>query len=127
MDDGKLYKFPTIIHIMHVSKVSDIQGSFEPSKALTAGEKIVIQGFSVKDAESVGSPVAEIQTTEGLRHSFGKTIVGQAKSDYWIKAVKECVKKDASDGLDCWVVEMEAEKTGRPMLSLSMFQPKKSS
>ena len=109
---------------MHVSKVSDIKGSFEPSKALTAGEKIVIQGFSVKTAESVGSPVAEIQTTEGLRHSFGKTIVGQAKSDYWIDIVTKCVEKDASDGLDCYVVEREAEGTGRMMLALSMFPPK---
>ena len=109
---------------MHVSKVSDIKGSFEPSKALTAGEKIVIQGFSVKTAESVGSPVAEIQTTEGLRHSFGKTIVGQAKSDYWKDIVDKCVSKDATDGLDCYVVEREAEGTGRMMLALSMFPPK---
>ena len=109
---------------MHVSKVSDIKGSFEPSKALTAGEKIVIQGLSVKDAPSVGSPVAEIQTTEGLRHSFGKTIVGQAKSDYWIDIVTKCVDKDATDGLDCYVIEREAEGTGRMMLALSMFPPR---
>ena len=109
---------------MHVSKVSDIQGSFEPSKALTAGEKIVIQGFNVKDAESVGSPVAEIQTTEGLRHSFGKTIVGQEKSDYWKDIVTKCVEKYASDGLDCYVIEREAEVTCRIMLALSMFPPR---
>ena len=109
---------------MHVSKVTDIQGSFEQSKALTAGEKIVIQGFKVKDAESVGSKVAEIQTTEGLRHSFGKAVIGQAKSDYWNDIVDKCVAKDASDGLDCYVIEREAEGTGRMMLALSMFPPK---
>jgi len=109
---------------MHVSKVTDIAGSFEQSKALTAGEKIVIQGFKVKQAESIGSPVAEINTTEGLRHSFGKTIVGQAKSEYWNDIVNKCVAKDASDGLDCYVIEREAEGTGRMMLALSMFPPK---
>ena len=75
---------------MHVSKVTDIQGSFEQSKSLTAGEKIVIQSFK----------------------------------DYWNDIVNKCVAKDASDGLDCYVVEREAEGTGRMMLALSMFPPK---
>jgi hypothetical protein len=112
---------------MHVSEVLEIDSNTGSSTPLTVGEKIVVQNFKIKHVEDLDADVAEITTTNGMRHSFGKAIVGQAKSDYWIKAVKECVKKDASDGLDCWVVEMEAEKTGRPMLSLSMFQPKKSS
>jgi len=106
---------------MHVSKVLDIDGSFQQSTALVAGEKIVIQGFNVKDAPSVGAKVVEITTTDGLRHSFGKTIIGQANSDYWKDAVAKCVKADANDGLDCWIEEREAEGTGRMMLALSMF------
>tara|TARA_R110002020_G_scaffold11474_3_gene43153 strand:+ start:355 stop:687 length:333 start_codon:yes stop_codon:yes gene_type:complete len=109
---------------MHVSKVLDIDGSFQQTTALVAGEKIVIQGFNVKDAPSVGAKVAEITTTDGLRHSFGKTIIGQAKSDYWIDTVKKCVDADSTDGLDVYVIEREAEGTGRMMLALSMFPPK---
>ena len=109
---------------MHVSKVLDIDGSFQQTTPIVAGEKIVVQGFTVKDVPSVGAKVAEIQTTEGLRHSFGKTIIGQAKSDYWIDTVKKCVDVDATNGLDVYVIEREAEGTGRMMLALSMFPPK---
>lgn len=109
---------------MNVSKVLDVGSSFEQSETLKAGEKIVIQGFKIKAVEDVGADVVEIQTTEGLRHSFGKTVIGQAKSDYWVDAVAKCVEKDAADGLDAYVVEKTAEGTGRPMLCLSMFPPK---
>jgi hypothetical protein len=109
---------------MNVSEVLNIDSSFDRSEKLVAGQKIVIQGFKVKNVEEVGANVVEIQTTEGLRHSFGKAVIGQAKSDYWIDAVKKCVDKDAADGLDTYVVEKEAEGTGRMMLSLSMFPPK---
>jgi|TARA_R110000824_G_scaffold12395_3_gene54338 hypothetical protein len=109
---------------MNVSEVVDIDGSFQNSTAIIAGDKITIQGFTVKHVESLGSDVAEIKTTSGLRHSFGKAVVGQAKSEYWNDIVTKCIKKDASDGLDVYVVEREAEGTGRMMLSLSMFPPK---
>ncbi|MFM7796009.1 MAG: hypothetical protein ACKO7N_04525 [Candidatus Nitrosotenuis sp.] len=109
---------------MNVSDVLDIESNYGNSVALKVGDKIVIQGFKVKHVEGVGSDVAEIKTTTGMRHSFGKTIIGQAKSEYWNSVVKKCVDKDASDGLDAWVVEKIAEKTNRPMLSLSMFPPK---
>ena len=109
---------------MNVSEVLDIDSSTQNSTPLVVGEKITIQKFNVKHVKEVGADVAEITTTQGDRHSFGKAIVGQAKSDYWIDVVQKCVEKDASDGLDCYVIEMEAEKTGRPMLSLSMFPPK---
>jgi hypothetical protein len=109
---------------MHVSDVLDIETSHGNSTPLKVGEKITIQGFKVKHVDGVGSDVAEIKTTSGMRHSFGKTIVGQAKSEYWQEVVKKCLEKDASDGLDCWVVEKEAEGTHRSMLSLSMFPPK---
>ena len=109
---------------MHVSKVLEIDSSFEKSRALVVGEKIVIQGFHVKNVEQVGSDVAEIKTTEGLRHSFGKAVLGQAKSKWWQETVAKCVDKDASDGLDVDVVEKEAEGTGRMMVSLSLYPPK---
>ena len=48
----------------------------------------------------------------------------RAKSEYWNDGVEKCVSKDASDGLDVYVVEKEAEGTGRIMLALSMFPPK---
>jgi len=109
---------------MNVSDVMDIEQSHGNSTALRGGDKIVIQGFNVKYVEGVGSDIAEIKTTEGTRHSFGKTIIGQAKSEYWNDVVAKCLEKDASDGLDCWVVERQAEKTNRTMLALSMFPPK---
>mgnify|MGYP003661355740 FL=1 len=109
---------------MLVSDVLDIETTGSNSVKLEAGDKITVQGFSTKYIESTGADVAEIKTTKGLRHSFGKAIVGQAKSDYWNDVVEKCLEKDASDGLDIWVVEKLAEGTNRPMLSMSMFPPK---
>ena len=109
---------------MLVSDVLDIDTSRSNSVKLEAGDKVTIQGFLVKYVETTDADVAEIKTTKGLRHSFGKAIIGQAKSDYWNDVVEKCLDKDASDGLDIWVVEKLAEGTGRPMLSMSMFPPK---
>ena len=109
---------------MLVSDVLDIDTSRSNSVKLEAGDKITVQGFLVKYVETTDADVAEIKTTKGLRHSFGKAIVGQAKSDYWNDVVEKCLEKDASDGLDIWVVEKLAEGTNRPMLSMSMFPPK---
>lgn len=109
---------------MNVTDVVNIESNYGNSVALKAGDKITIQSFKVKFVDGVGSEVAEIKTTTGMRHSFGKTILGQAKSEYWNDIVKKCTDKDAADGLDVWVVEKKAEKTNRPMLSLSMFPPK---
>ena len=106
---------------MLVSDVLDIETTGSNSVKLEAGDKITVQGFSVKYIESTGADVAEIKTTKGLRHSFGKAIVGQARSDYWNDVVEKCLDKD---GLDIWVVEKLAEGTNRPMLSMSMFPPK---
>jgi len=110
--------------VMLVSDVLDIKSSGIKSTKLEAGDKITVQGFEVKFVETTGADVAEIKTTKGLRHSFGKAIIGQAKSDYWNDVVEKCLDKDASDGLDIWVVEKLSEGTNRPMLSLSMFPPK---
>ena len=109
---------------MNVSEVIDIEGSFQNSAPLKAGDKITIQGFTVKHVESLGSDIAEIKTTDGLKHSFGKAVVGQAKAEYWNDVVDKCLAKDASDGLDVYVIEREAEGTGRMMLALSMYRPK---
>ena len=111
---------------MNVTEVLDIgsESTGSNSTALKAGDKITVKGFNVKYVESTGADVAEIETTEGTRHSFGKAIIGQAKSDYWNDVVEKCLEKDSEDGLDVWVVEKQAEGTNRTMLSLSMFPPK---
>jgi hypothetical protein len=109
---------------MLVSDVLDIDTSRSNSVKLEAGDKITVQGFLVKYVETTDADVAEIKTTKGLRHSFGKAVIGQAKSEYWNDVVEKCLEKDAADGLDVWVVEKTAEGTGRTMLSLSMFPPK---
>ena len=59
---------------MNVSDVMDIEQSHGNSVALKAGDKITIQGFHVKYVEGVGSDIAEIKTTEGTRHSFGRAL-----------------------------------------------------
>jgi len=109
---------------MIVSDVLDIESSHGNSQPLKTGDKVIVQSFKVKFVEGVGADIAEIKTTDGMRHSFAKTIVGQAKSEYWNDVVKKCLDKDASDGLDVWVVEKQSEGTNRTMLSLSMFPPK---
>ena len=108
---------------MNVSEVLEVEGSFE-SKPLKEGDKITIQKFNVKhvpkyDVDNVKCYIAEIETTEGKRHSFAKTIVGQADSDHWKVLVAKCVEKDASDGLDTIVETRIAQPSGRPMLALS--------
>lgn len=108
---------------MNVSEVLDIKQNDNNSKPLHAGDKVTVKGFNVHFVESVGAEVAEIETTEGLRHSFAKAIVGQAKSDYWKDVVEKCIEKDASDGLNAWVVERPATGSGRTLLALSMFEP----
>tara|TARA_R100000808_G_scaffold9592_2_gene26218 strand:- start:13114 stop:13446 length:333 start_codon:yes stop_codon:yes gene_type:complete len=109
---------------MHISEVLDIDTTYEKSTPLKAGDKITVQAFKLKHVDQVDADVVEIKTTDGMRHSFGKAIIGQAKSDYYQDALKKCIEKDSSDGLDVWVVEKEAEGTGRMMLSLSTFEPK---
>ena len=108
---------------MNVSEVLDVEGSFE-SKKLQDGDRITIQKMSTKhvpkyDVDGVKCFIAEIETTEGKRHSFAKTIVGQADSEHWTVLVAKCVEKDASDGLDAIVETRIAQPSGRPMLALS--------
>lgn len=103
---------------MNISKVLDPEER-EESTALKAGDKITIQGFKVKHNRKFDADLVEIKTTEGLRHTYAKTIIGQAKPDgWWTEQVEKCVALDASDGLDAHVVERIAEPSGNKMLAL---------
>ena len=109
---------------MDLAEISDIQSSsYEKGTKLKAGDFIIIQGLSIKNTQEYGD-VAEIKTTEGLRYSFGKAIIGLAKSEKMKGHVAKAIKKDASDGLNAWCVEKNSTTTGRPMLTLSLFEPK---
>ena len=108
---------------MNVTEVLDMGGASESSKPLAAGDTLKVLKFSVKYVDKIGADVAEITTPEGVRHTYAKSIVGQAKSEYWNDIVKKCVDKDASDGLDVWVLEKQATGSNRMMLTLSMFEP----
>ena len=103
---------------MNLSKVLEPEPMQESTK-LQKGDKITIQGFKIKHSAKFDSDLVEITTTEGLRHTFAKTIIGQSKPDgWWVEQVAKCVALDASDGLNAVVVERIAEPSGRPMLAL---------
>jgi len=107
---------------MHISEISDV-GNNSGGSPLKAGDFIKITKMGTKETEK--GLVAEIETSNtGKRYSFGKAVVGKAKSEIWNEKVAECVAKDASDGLDVWVTEEIAKGSGRPMLQLSWFEPK---
>ena len=113
---------------MNISEVLDIEPSEQTdSKPLTAGLHILVKGFSKHFVEKVGSECAEIETTDGTYYSFAKAVVGQASSPWWKDVVAKAVEKDASSGLDIWVVERVSNTTGRPMLALSAYEPKNAS
>ena len=107
---------------MHISEISEVSGNDFGTK-LQVGDFLKILKFSVKTTEK--GDVAEIETSNtGKRYSFGKAVLGKAKSEIWNQRVAEAVAKDASDGLDVWVTEEIAKGSGRPMLQLSWFKPK---
>ena len=105
---------------MHCSEVMDISTD---SSALKVGDSLTITKFNVVHDSKLDADFAEIDTTNGKRHTYGKVIVGQAKSDYWNDIVKKCLEKNPNDGLDVWVIEKDGEGTDRKMLCLTMFQP----
>ena len=110
---------------MNISEVLDIEPSEQSdSKPLTAGLHLVVKGFDKHFVEKVGSECAEIETTDGKYYSFAKAVVGQASSEWWKDVVAKAVEKDASSGLDIWVVERVSNSSGRPMLALSAYEPK---
>tara|TARA_B100000029_G_scaffold514285_1_gene616488 strand:+ start:4782 stop:5108 length:327 start_codon:yes stop_codon:yes gene_type:complete len=103
---------------MNISKVLEPEER-EDSTPLKAGDEMTIQGFKIKHNRKFDADLVEIKTTEGLRHTYAKTIIGQGKADgWWAEQVKKCVALDASDGLDVVVVERESNTTGNKMLAL---------
>ena len=103
---------------MNISKVLE-PVTREDSTPLKKDDRVTIQGFKIKQSAKFDSDLVEITTTEGLRHTFAKTIIGQSKPDgWWVEQVAKCVALDASDGLNAVVVERIAEPSGRPMLAL---------
>ena len=104
---------------MNVSEVLDVEGSFT-STPLKVGDIINILSWKIKHVDSVDADVAEIKTTDGVRHSFAKAIIGQVESEHWNFALQKCIEKDASDGLTAYVEEKPSNTTGRMMLTLSM-------
>jgi|TARA_R110000824_G_scaffold273582_2_gene462063 hypothetical protein len=108
---------------MNISKVLDPEQR-EESSPLVKGDKITIQGFKLKHSAKFDSDLVEVETTDGLRYTYAKTIVGQGKPNgWWSEQVAKCVTIDASDGLDAQVVERIAEPSGNPMLALETIKP----
>ena len=66
---------------MNISKVLEPAESkeFEDTTSLKKDERITVQGFKLKHSSKYNSDLVEIQTTEGLRHSYAATIVGTSK------------------------------------------------
>jgi len=109
---------------MNVSEVLDIKPSSDTKGTpIHPGDQFTVTGFETKMVESVGAECALIHAKEGEYYSFAKAVVGQAKSDWWKGAVEKTLAKDASDGLNVWVVEKPAQGSNRTLISLSAFEP----
>ena len=114
---------------MNISKVLEPAESkdFEDTVSLKKDDHITVQAFKLKHNSKYNSDLVEIKTTDGLRHSYAATIVGQARGKdgktWWADQVAKCVALDASDGLDCIVVERESNTTGNKMLALETIKP----
>ena len=113
---------------MNISKVLEpAEVEYEDSVSLKKDDRITIQGFKIKHSSKFNSDLVEIKTTDGLRHSYAATIVGQARGKdgktWWADQVAKCVALDASDGLDCVVVERESNTSGNKMLALETIKP----
>ncbi len=67
---------------MNISKVLEPEER-EDSTPLKAGDEMSIQGFKIKHNRKFDAYLVEIKTTEGLRHTYAKTIIGQGKPDGW--------------------------------------------
>ena len=109
---------------MNVSEVLDIKPSSDTKgKPIHPGDQFTVTGFETKMVDSVGAECALIHAKEGEYYSFAKAVVGQSKSDWWKGAVEKTLEKDASDGLNVWVVEKPAQGSNRTLISLSAFEP----
>ena len=109
---------------MNVSEVLDIKPS-ENTKGqpIHPGDHFTVKGFETKMVESFGAKCALIHAIEGEYNSLAKAVVGNAESDWWKGAVEKTLEKDASDGLNVWVVEKPAQGSNRTLISLSAFEP----
>ena len=77
---------------MHISEIVDM-GDNAGSTPLKVGDFLKITKFSVKSTEK--GEVAEIETSNtGKRYSFGKAVLGKAKSQRWNEDVAKAVAKD---------------------------------
>ena len=109
---------------MNVAQVLDIKPSDNTKgQPIHPGDHFTVTGFEVKSVESVGADCELIHTKEGEYYSFAKAVVGQSKSEWWKGAVEKTLEKDASDGLNVWVVEKPALGSNRTLISLSAFEP----
>ena len=109
---------------MNVSEVLDIKPSSDTKgQPIHPGDRFTVTGFETKMVDSVGAECALIHAKEGEYYSFAKAVVGQSKSDWWKGAVEKTLAKDASDGLNVWVVEKPALGSNRTLISLSAFEP----
>ena len=109
---------------MNVSEVLDIKPSSDTKgQPIHPGDHFTVTGFETKMVDSVGAECALIHAKEGEYYSFAKAVVGQAKSEWWKGAVNKTLEKDASDGLNVWVVEKPALGSNRTLISLSAFEP----
>ena len=109
---------------MNVSEVLDIKPSSDTKgQPIHPGDRFTVTGFETKMVDSVGAECALIHAKEGEYYSFAKAVVGQSKSDWWKGAVEKTLAKDASDGLNVWVVEKPAQGSNRTLISLSAFEP----
>ena len=109
---------------MNVSEVLDIKPSSDTKgQPIHPGDRFTVTGFETKMVDSVGAECALIHAKEGEYYSFAKAVVGQSKSDWWKGAVEKTLEKDASDGLNVWVVEKPALGSKRTLISLSAFEP----
>ena len=104
--------------MLDIKPSSDTKG-----QPIHPGDRFTVTGFETKMVDSVGAECALIHAKEGEYYSFAKAVVGQSKSDWWKGAVEKTLAKDASDGLNVWVVEKPALGSNRTLISLSAFEP----
>ena len=103
---------------MHISEISEVSGNDFGTK-LSVGDFIKVTKFSVKETDK--GEVAEIETSNtGKRYSFGKAVLGKAKSQRW----NEEVAKAVMSGLETykqikWLGEKSNWKGDNRLISVS--------
>lgn len=90
----------------------------ELAKSLQDGDAITVTAKPTTKTHE-GITFVEVETTEGVRSSSGKQIVGFLMSPKVQKTIESYVPKG---GLDMFVKTVKAEGSGRDMLSISYFE-----